>query len=60
MRVLDSRGVIAVSRTRPKTKCSLDMINREPPEVPCLADEYWISFPKRIGMDVAHAAMDFY
>lgn len=47
------RMVTTVSRARPRTKFSLEMITRDPLEVACLTDKYWITFPNRSGMDLA-------
>jgi 3-oxoisoapionate decarboxylase len=45
--------VAAVRRARPKTKITLEMITRNPLEVPCLTDKYWVTFPSRNGKYLA-------
>ncbi len=37
----------------PKVKFSLEMITRDPLEVPCLEDSYWATFPDRNGRFLA-------
>jgi sugar phosphate isomerase/epimerase len=46
------RIVDAVRAANPKAKFSLEMITREPLEVPCLTDKYWVTFPDRPGIRV--------
>jgi sugar phosphate isomerase/epimerase len=43
------RAVAAVQRARPKTRFTLEMITRNPLQVPCLTDQYWTTFPDRNG-----------
>ena len=43
----------AVRRARPKTRFSLDMLTRNPLQVPCLIDKYWVTFPSRNGRYLA-------
>lgn len=51
---LDVQRVISlVLQARPKTRFSLEMITRDPLKVPCLTDEYWVSFPDRNGLYLA-------
>lgn len=38
-----------VTRARPKTRFTLEMITRDPLKVPCLIDKYWATFPDRNG-----------
>lgn len=47
------RIILTVSRARPATKFSLEMITRDPLEIPCLTDKYWATFPNRGGIDLA-------
>jgi len=51
---LDMKQVVStIRRARPKTRITLEMITRNPLEVPCLTDKYWISFPDRNGRYLA-------
>jgi hypothetical protein len=45
--------VSTIRRARPKTRITLEMITRNPLEVPCLTDKYWVSFPDRNGRYLA-------
>jgi sugar phosphate isomerase/epimerase len=45
--------VESVRRARPKTKMTLEMITRNPLEVPCLTEKYWVTFPDRNGKYLA-------
>jgi len=47
------RMVSLVKNARPKTRFSLEMITRDPLKVPCLTDNYWITFPDRNGIYLA-------
>ena len=47
------RAVAAVHNARPKTRFTLEMITRNPLEVPCLTDKYWVTFPDRNGKYLA-------
>ncbi|HET9321425.1 MAG TPA: TIM barrel protein [Bryobacteraceae bacterium] len=47
------RAVSAVQRARPKTRFTLEMITRNPLQVPCLTDRYWTTFPDRNGRFLA-------
>ncbi|MBZ5595345.1 MAG: sugar phosphate isomerase/epimerase [Acidobacteriia bacterium] len=49
------RAVSAVRRARPKTRFTLEMITRNPLQVPCLTDKYWVTFPERNGRYLADA-----
>lgn len=42
-----------VRKASPAAKFSLEMMTREPLEVPCLTDKYWITFPDRNGLYLA-------
>ncbi|MBV8070177.1 MAG: TIM barrel protein [Acidobacteriaceae bacterium] len=42
-----------VQAARPKARFSLEMITRDPLQVPCLLDKYWITFPERNGIYLA-------
>jgi sugar phosphate isomerase/epimerase len=45
--------VSTIRQARPKTKITLEMITRNPLEVPCLAEKYWVTFPDRNGKYLA-------
>jgi sugar phosphate isomerase/epimerase len=47
------RAVSAIHRARPKTRFTLEMITRNPLQVPCLTDKYWVTFPERNGRYLA-------
>jgi len=47
------RIVTTISRSRPAAKFSLEMITRDPLQIPCLTDKYWATFPDRHAMDLA-------
>ena len=47
------RAVAAVRRARPKARFTLEMITRNPLQVPCLTDKYWVTFPERSGRYLA-------
>lgn len=52
--MLDVRRMIStIERARPKTRLSLEMITRNPLRVPCLTDQYWVTFPDRSGIYLA-------
>lgn len=40
-------------QARPNARFSLEMITRDPLEVPCLRDRYWVTFPDRNGVYLA-------
>jgi len=48
-----SAAVAAIRRARPKTRFTLEMITRNPLQVPCLTDKYWATFPDRNGKYLA-------
>ena len=45
--------VSTIRQARPKAKITLEMITRNPLEVPCLTDKYWVTFPERNGKYLA-------
>ena len=45
--------VSAIRKSNPKSRFSLEMITRDPLEVPCLTDKYWVTFPERNGLHLA-------
>jgi sugar phosphate isomerase/epimerase len=47
------QAVNTVRGVRPKTNLSLEMITRDPLNVPCLTDRYWVTFPDRNGLYLA-------
>jgi sugar phosphate isomerase/epimerase len=52
--ILDlKRAVMTIHNARPKTRFTLEMITRNPLEVPCLTDKYWVTFPDRNGKYLA-------
>jgi sugar phosphate isomerase/epimerase len=48
-----SRAVAAIGRARPKTRITIEMITRNPLQVPCLTEKYWATFPDRNGKYLA-------
>ncbi len=42
-------------KANPQIKMSLEMISRDPLKVPCLTDQYWVTFPDRNGLMLARA-----
>ena len=46
-------AIAAVQRAHPKTRFTLEMITRNPLQVPCLTDKYWVTFPDRNGRYLA-------
>lgn len=52
--VLDLTKVVSTLRTaRPHVRINLEMITRDPLKIPCLADQYWVTFPDRGGLYLA-------
>lgn len=47
------RMIAAVRAARPKTRFVLEMITRDPLQVPCLTEKYWATFPSRNGVYLA-------
>jgi hypothetical protein len=47
------RAMAAIQRSHPKTRFTLEMITRNPLDVPCLTDKYWATFPDRSGKRLA-------
>lgn len=47
------RMLSIVRRARAATRFSLEMITRDPLQVPCLTDKYWVAFPDRNGVFLA-------
>ncbi len=42
-----------IRQSRPATRFSLEMITRDPLQVPCLTEKYWVTFPDRNGVFLA-------
>lgn len=52
--VLDLAKVVDTIRTaRPHIRFNLEMITRDPLKIPCLTDQYWVTFPDRDGLYLA-------
>jgi 3-oxoisoapionate decarboxylase len=47
------RMLSLVRSARPSTRFSLEMITRDPLQIPCLTDRYWTTFPERNGVFLA-------
>jgi sugar phosphate isomerase/epimerase len=47
------RMLSLVRGARPATRFSLEMITRDPLQVPCLTEKYWVAFPERTGVFLA-------
>ncbi len=46
--MLDMKKVVSIIlKARPKTKLTLEMITRDPLQVPCLKDKYWVTYESR-------------
>ena len=51
---LDMKRIIdTIMKARPHTRLTLEMITRDPLKVPCLTDNYWVTFPNRNGSYLA-------
>ncbi len=51
---LDLKKIVAILRQhKPNIHFSLELITRDPLQVPCLTDEYWATFPDVPGTDLA-------
>lgn len=52
--MLDMKRIVdTVRKAKPDVKFSLEMITRDPLEIPCLTDEYWASFDDVNGVFLA-------
>jgi len=52
--MLDMRAVIGtIEKARPHTKFTLEMITRNPLKIPCLTENFWVTFPERNGKYLA-------
>ncbi len=47
------RMVAAVKSARPRARFVLEMMTRDPLQVPCLTEKYWATFPDRNGVYLA-------
>lgn len=47
------RAISILKEARPDIRFSLEMITRDPLQVPCLTDEYWVTFPDCTGKTLA-------
>jgi sugar phosphate isomerase/epimerase len=47
------RMISLIRKARPTTRFSLEMITRDPLQVPCLTEKYWLTFPDRNGVFLA-------
>jgi sugar phosphate isomerase/epimerase len=47
------RMISLIRQSRPATRFSLEMITRDPLQVPCLTEKYWVTFPDRNGLFLA-------
>jgi hypothetical protein len=53
---LDLKRMVQVLRAaRPSIRFNLEMITRNPLSIPCLTDDYWATFAKVPGRDLAQA-----
>ncbi len=54
--VIDLPGAVrALRAARPEIRLNLEMITRDPLDVPCLGDRYWATFPDLPGRHLARA-----
>ena len=52
--MLDMKRIVAaIRKARPATRMTLEMITRNPLQVPCLEESYWVTFPDRSGRYLA-------
>ncbi|HWC00874.1 MAG TPA: TIM barrel protein [Bryobacteraceae bacterium] len=52
--MLDMKRVVStILAARPKVHMTLEMITRDPLQVPCLTERYWVTFPQRNGVYLA-------
>jgi len=54
--MLDMKRIVnTIRKAKPKINFSLEMITRDPLQIPCLTDKYWATFPDRPGIYLARA-----
>ena len=52
--ILDMKAIVeTIRRVKPDVRFSLEMITRDPLEVPCLTEKYWSTFQDVPGVDLA-------
>jgi sugar phosphate isomerase/epimerase len=52
--ILDMRKIVStIHKARPDARMTLEMITRNPLEIPCLTEKYWVTFPERNGWYLA-------
>jgi sugar phosphate isomerase/epimerase len=52
--MLDLKRIVeTISKARPKTRFTLEMLTRDPLKIPCLTGKYWNTFPDRNGSYLA-------
>jgi len=52
--LLDLAWVVeCIRQARPRARLNLEMITRDPLQIPCLAGQYWVTFPERSQDDLA-------
>ena len=52
--ILDMRAIVdTIRRAKPDVHFSLEMITRDPLQVPCLTEKYWSTFQEVPGVDLA-------
>jgi sugar phosphate isomerase/epimerase len=51
---LDLKQIVETLRkTRPEVRFNLEMLTRDPLQIPCLTEPYWATFPEVPGIDLA-------
>ncbi len=54
--MLDMKRIVdTIRKAKPKINFSLEMITRDPLQIPCLTAKYWATFPDRPGIYLARA-----
>ncbi len=54
--MLDMKRIVnTIRKAKPNINFSLEMITRDPLQIPCLTDKYWATFPDRPGIYLARA-----
>jgi sugar phosphate isomerase/epimerase len=52
--MLDMKRIVdTIRKARPEVNFSLEMITRDPLQIPCLTEKYWATFPERNGVYLA-------
>jgi len=49
------QAVNLIRQARPQTRMTLEMLTREPRQIPLLTDSYWATFPDKTALDLARA-----